>query len=204
MESHEDIYRQVLAAMLETGWGTLPTSRRIKFDKEIAPEYRWSVGNTPFDPFSTSLELSTSLIAISKRNYLLSIFHGLIEEALSIYQSFQALSRNGYISDVLPKDVADEFHIRGNMLKAKLGVGLNHVSNEEFDAALGFLQSSKHDVEAMARFLRRLSTYGLKPVLVCPHARGHLNFMLLGVLGCAISLFFWILRRMKPVKAKLY
>lgn len=204
MESHEDIYRQVLAAILETGWGTLPTSKRIKFGKEIALEYRWSVGNTPFDVFSTSLEFSTSLIAISKRNYLLSIVHGLLEEALSIYRSFQALSSSGYISDVLPKDVVDEFYIRGNLLRSKLAVGLNHVSNEEFDAAHVFFQSSKHDVQALERFLKGLSTYGLKPVLVCPHARGHLNFLLLGGIGCAISLFFWILRRMKPVKAKLY
>eukprot|EP00210_Caulerpa_lentillifera_P008997 g8587.t1 len=191
-ESHADIYRQVLAAVLQTGWGVLPKSQRMMFNGEIAHDYRWSVGNNPFDAFSTSFQLSESLIAVSKRNYLLSIVSSLVNEALTIYKSFQALSSTRFIKDLLPKEYTDEFYIRGNLLRSKLGVGLSHISKEEFVTAHSFIQFARHDIIALEKFWQNLSSYGLKPVLVCPHARGHLNFYLLTGLGISISLVLWI------------
>lgn len=74
--------RSLLAALLQTGWGVAPSYETWSvFHNTTLHNWLWSVGRTPFGPFSDKTEVSFVQRTAAQRNVVLTSLNQAVEQA---------------------------------------------------------------------------------------------------------------------------
>ncbi|KAG6532802.1 uncharacterized protein LOC121971626 [Zingiber officinale] len=139
--------RPIVGSVLQSMWGVSSTHQLwSQQHNNTLVDYTWSVGQTPFGPFSDSLSLSFAQRDAARRNVLLTTLNYTITSAIDVLQS---LAAHGGHSRLLKENKHIEFVQRWNLLKYKLEKVVSAVSHFDFDKAMYFMRSSDHDLYAI-------------------------------------------------------
>ncbi|EKX39432.1 hypothetical protein GUITHDRAFT_114391 [Guillardia theta CCMP2712] len=143
-----DATRPMLGALLQTGWGVAPTHEHFSGKKQQAEvNYMWSAAATPFGPFSTSEKLTFSLVDAARRNLVFSALNFSIAQVSLTLEQFSKFGKN--MEDVLLPSEHVHFVRRWNVLKFKILRTSTYLSLLNFNTALFYARSTRHDVKAI-------------------------------------------------------
>lgn len=159
-----NLNRAIVGSVLQSMWGVAPT--HLTWSPELnntLVDYTWSVGQTPFGPFSELSSLSFVQKDATRRNVLLVSLNYTISSAVDLLESLQA---HGGDREMLKGNRYVEFALRWNLLKYKLDKVVSSMSQLDFDRALYFLKSSDHDLFALHTVIYQ-ATQELEASLVC-------------------------------------
>ncbi|KAJ9152543.1 hypothetical protein P3X46_026101 [Hevea brasiliensis] len=142
-----EIERPVVGSILQSMWGVSPThllwsSRH----NNTLVDYTWSVGQTPFGPFSETSSLSFVQRDAVRRNVLLTSLNYSITSAIDVLESIAA---HGGDRNLLKQNQHVEFIQRWNLFRYKLDKAVSAMSHLDFEMALYYLRSSDHDLYAI-------------------------------------------------------
>lgn len=156
--------RPIVGSVLQSMWGIAPThlAWSLQHNSTLA-DYTWSVGQTPFGPFSESLSLSFAQKDAARRNVLLTSLNYTITSTIDILES---IASHGGERKLLKQNRHVEFVQRWNLLKYKLEKVVSAMSQLDFDKALYFLRSSDHDLYAIHTLVYE-ATQELEASLIC-------------------------------------
>lgn len=156
--------RSIVASILQSMWGVSPTHLTWSFqhNKTLA-DYTWSVGQTPFGPFSESSSLSFVQRDAAKRNVLLSSLNYTIS---SVVELLDTIKSHGGERKLLKGNKYVEFVQRWNLLKYKLEKVISAMSHLDYEKAIYYFRSSDHDLYAVHTMIY-LETQNLDASLVC-------------------------------------
>ncbi|MQL90774.1 hypothetical protein Taro_023371 [Colocasia esculenta] len=156
--------RPIVGSVLQSMWGVSPThlSWSPQHNNTVV-DYTWSVGQTPFGPFSDTLSLSFVQKDAARRNVLLTSLNYTIMSAIDVLQSMAA---HGGDEKLFKKNRHVEFVQRWNLLKFKLDKTVSAMSHLDYDKALYFLRSSDHDLYSIHTLVYQASQE-LEASLVC-------------------------------------
>ncbi|CAA7408818.1 unnamed protein product [Spirodela intermedia] len=159
-----NLERPVVGSVLQSMWGVSPThlSWSPQHNHTVV-DYTWSIGQTPFGPFSDSLSLSFVQKDAARRNVLLTSLNYTIMSATDVLQSMAA---HGGDKKLLKQNRHMEFVQRWNLLKYKLDKTVSAMSHLDYDKALYYLRSSDHDLYAIHSLVYQASQE-LEASLVC-------------------------------------
>lgn len=156
--------RPLVGSILQSMWGVSPThliwSPR---HNNTMVDYTWSVGQTPFGPFSEISSLSFVQKDAARRNVLLTSLNFSISSAIDVLDSIAA---HGGERKLLKRKQHTEFIQRWNLFKYKLDKVVSAMSHYDFEMALYYLRSSDHDLYAI-HSLVYLASQDLEASLVC-------------------------------------
>ncbi|KAI0524078.1 hypothetical protein KFK09_003442 [Dendrobium nobile] len=156
--------RAIVGSVLQSMWGVAPT--HITWSPEhnnSLVDYTWSVGNTPFGPFSELYSLSFVQKDAARRNVLLVCLNYTITSAVDLLESLEA---HGGDRKVLKDNRYVDFVQRWNLLKYKLDKVVSAMSQLDYDKALYFWRSSEHDLFELHTLIYQ-ATQKLEASLVC-------------------------------------
>lgn len=142
-----EIERPIVGSILQSMWGVSPThllwsSRH----NNTLVDYTWSVGQTPFGPFSETSSLSFVQKDAARRNLLLTSLNYSITSAIDVLESIAA---HGGDRNLLKQNQHVEFIQRWNLFKYKLDKAVSAMSHLDFEMALYYIRSSDHDLYAI-------------------------------------------------------
>ncbi|MCD9559191.1 hypothetical protein HAX54_017045 [Datura stramonium] len=122
-------------------WGVSPT-RAVWSPRHNSTlvDYSWSVGQTPFGPFSDVSSLSFVQKDAARRNVLLTSLNFSITSALEVLES---ISAHGGERKLLKHNQLTEFMQRWNLFKYKLDKAVSALSHFDFEMALYHLRASE-------------------------------------------------------------
>lgn len=126
-------------------------------------DYTWSVGQTPFGPFSDISSLSFVQKDAAKRNVLLTSLNTTIASAVDIIDS--AVAYGGDVN-LLKQNRHSEFMQRWNLLKYKIEKSVSALSHNDFEMALFYLRSASHDLYSMHSVVY-LASQDVEASLIC-------------------------------------
>ncbi|KAG6491324.1 uncharacterized protein LOC122007222 [Zingiber officinale] len=156
--------RSVIGSVLQSMWGVSPTHQSWSSQHNTTMvDYTWSVGQTPFGPFSDSLSLSFAQRDAARRNVLLTALNYTITSAIDVLQSMAA---HGGDRKLLKDNKHVAFVQRWNLLKYKLEKVISAISQFDFEKAMYFVRSSDHDLYAIHTLVYEASQK-LEASLVC-------------------------------------
>ncbi|KAL3525961.1 hypothetical protein ACH5RR_014333 [Cinchona calisaya] len=159
-----ELERPLVGSILQSMWGVSPThlvwSPR---HNSTLVDYTWSVGQTPFGPFSEISSMSFVQKDAARRNVLLTSFNYSIGSALDVLES---ISAHGGEKKLLRQNQQTEFMQRWNLFKYKLDKAISALSHFDFDMALYYLRSSDHDLYAIHSLVYHASQ-DLEASLIC-------------------------------------
>ncbi|KNA11203.1 hypothetical protein SOVF_137360 [Spinacia oleracea] len=159
-----ELERPLIGSVLQSMWGVSPThliwSPR---HNTTLLDYTWSVGQTPFGPFSEISSLSFVQKDAARRNVLLTSLNYTISSAIEVLESVKA---HGGYQRLLKGHQITEFSQRWFLFKYKLDKMISALSHLEFELASYYLRSSEHDLYAMHSIIYRASQE-LDASLVC-------------------------------------
>lgn len=159
-----ELERPLVGSILQSMWGVSPThlvwSPR---HNSTLVDYTWSVGQTPFGPFSDISSLSFVQKDAARRNVLLTSFNYTIGSALDVLES---ISAHGGEKKLLRQNQQTEFLQRWNLFKYKLDKAISALSHFDYDMALYYLRSSDHDLYAIHSLVYHASQ-DLEASLIC-------------------------------------
>lgn len=159
-----ELDRPLVGSILQSMWGVSPThllwSPR---HNSTLVDYTWSVGQTPFGPFSEISSLSFVQKDAAKRNVLLTSLNYSISSAIDILESIAA---HGGDRKLLKRSRHAEFIQRWNLFNYKLEKAVSSLSHLDFEMALYYLRSSDHDLYAVHTLIY-LASDELEASLVC-------------------------------------
>lgn len=159
-----ELERPLVGSILQSMWGVSPThllwSPR---HNTTLVDYTWSVGQTPFGPFSEISSLSFVQKDAAKRNVLLTSLNYSVTSAIDVLESIAA---HGGDRKLLKQNKHAEFIQRWNLFKYKLDKSVSALSHFDFERALYFLRSSDHDLYAIHSLVYQASQ-GIEASLVC-------------------------------------
>lgn len=139
-----ELERPLVGSILQSMWGVSPThllwSPR---HNTTLVDYTWSVGHTPFGPFSEITSLSFVQKDAARRNVLLTSLNYSITSAIDVLDSIAA---HGGERKLLKQNQHAEFIQRWNLFKYKLDKAVSALSHFDFEMALYFVKSSDHDL----------------------------------------------------------
>ncbi|XP_052196049.1 uncharacterized protein LOC127803671 [Diospyros lotus] len=194
-----ELERPLVGSILQSMWGVSPThllwSPR---HNSTLVDYTWSVGQTPFGPFSVISSLSFVQKDAARRNVLLTSLNYSITSAIDVLES---IASHGGDRMLLKPTQHTEFIQRWSLFKYKLDKAVSALSHMDFEMALFFLRSSDHDLYAI-HSLVYLASQELEASLVCfkdppfPWASASMS----GVVFCVV--FYAYLRRDKFFRNK--
>lgn len=142
-----ELERPLIGSILQSMWGVSPThliwSPR---HNTTLVDYTWSVGQTPFGPFSEISSLSFVQKDAARRNVILTSLNYTISSAIEVLESVKA--HGGYQKLLKGKQIT-EFSQRWFLFKYKLDKMISALSHLEFELASYYLRSSDHDLYAM-------------------------------------------------------
>ncbi|KAH7447215.1 hypothetical protein KP509_01G097300 [Ceratopteris richardii] len=143
--------RPIVGSLLQTLWGVTPTHLRwsTSHNNSIV-DYTWSVGQTPFGPFSDLLSLSFVQKDAAHRNSLLITFNNSVSSAIEALQSVKA---HGGERKLLGAKRHAEFMQRWHVFYFKLEKVMSSLSLFDFGTALYFMKSSDHDLMRLHRLV---------------------------------------------------
>ncbi|KAK9114207.1 hypothetical protein Syun_021004 [Stephania yunnanensis] len=139
-----ELERPIVGSILQSMWGVSPThlvwsSRH----NSTMVDYTWSVGQTPFGPFSETSSLSFVQRDAARRNVLLTTLNYTITSAIEVLES---ISAHGGDRHLLKQGQHVVFVERWNLLKYKLDKAVSALSHSDFEMASYFIRSSDHDL----------------------------------------------------------
>ncbi|GMH27032.1 hypothetical protein Nepgr_028875 [Nepenthes gracilis] len=159
-----ELERPLIGSILQSMWGVSPThlvwSQR---HNSTLVDYTWSVGRTPFGPFSEISSLSFVQKDAARRNVLLTWLNESITGAVDVLESINA---HGGYQMLMKGRKHDEFLERWFLFKYKLDKVISSLSHLDFDMASYFLRSSDHDLYAIHSIVYHASQE-LEASLVC-------------------------------------
>ncbi|MCE3214715.1 hypothetical protein HAX54_053123 [Datura stramonium] len=159
-----ELERPIVGSILQSMWGVSPThlvwSPR---HNSTLVDYSWSVGQTPFGPFSDVSSLSFVQKDAARRNVLLTSLNFSITSALEVLES---ISAHGGERKLLKHNQLTEFMQRWNLFKYKLDKAVSALSHFDFEMALYHLRASDHDIYAIHSLVYHASQE-LEASLVC-------------------------------------
>ncbi|XP_047334055.1 uncharacterized protein LOC124937780 [Impatiens glandulifera] len=158
-----DLERPLVGSILQSMWGVSPTHLVWSPSHNTTlVDYTWSVGQTPFGPFSELSSLSFVQKDSARRNLLLTSLNNSITSAIDILDSIKG---HGGEHKLL-KSQYSEFVQRWNLFKYKLDKGVSAMSRLDFETGLFYLRSSDHDLYGIHEMVYRASQ-DLEATLVC-------------------------------------
>ncbi|XP_030530929.2 uncharacterized protein LOC115741257 [Rhodamnia argentea] len=187
-----DLERPLVGSILQSMWGVSPThllwsSRH----NNTLVDYTWSVGQTPFGPFSEISSLSFVQKDAARRNVLLTSLNYSITSAIDVLESIMS---HGGDRKLLKLNRHAEFIQRWNLFKYKLDKAVSALSHFDFEMALYYLRSSDHDLYGIHSLVYHASQE-LEASLVCfkdpPLPWGSISISAVGVLA---FLYVWTKR----------
>lgn len=142
-----ELERPIVGSILQSMWGVSPThlSWSLRHNSTLV-DYTWSVGQTPFGPFSEISSLSFVQKDAARRNVLLTSLNYSVTSAIDVLESVTA---HGGVKNLLKQSRHVEFIQRWNLFKFKLEKAVSALSHFDFDMALYYLRSSDHDLYGM-------------------------------------------------------
>ena len=159
-----ELERPIVGSILQSMWGVSPTHMLWSpRHNTTLVDYTWSVGQTPFGPFSESSTLSFVQKDAARRNLLLTSLNYSITSAIDVLQSVAA---HGGEKKMLKHNQHVEFIERWNLFKYKLDKAVSALSRLDFETALYYLRSSDHDLFAIHSLVYNASQE-LEASLVC-------------------------------------
>ncbi|KAF9663707.1 hypothetical protein SADUNF_Sadunf17G0080000 [Salix dunnii] len=156
--------RPLVGSILQSMWGVSPThlSWSPRHNNTLV-DYTWSVGQTPFGPFSEISSLSFVQKDAARRNVLLISLNYSITSVIDVLESIMA---HGGDRNLLKQNQHVQFIQRWNLFKYKLDKAISAMSHMDFDMALYYLRSSDHDMYAIHSLVYHASQE-LEASLVC-------------------------------------
>ncbi|XP_059451366.1 uncharacterized protein LOC132182196, partial [Corylus avellana] len=159
-----ELERPLVGSILQSMWGVSPThllwSPR---HNSTLVDYTWSVGQTPFGPFSEISSMSFVQKDAARRNILLTSLNYSITSAIDVIESIAA---HGGDRKLLKPSRHAEFIQRWNLYKYKLDKAVSALSHLDFKMALYYVRSSDHDLYAIHSLVYHASEE-LEASLVC-------------------------------------
>ncbi|CAA0384022.1 unnamed protein product [Arabidopsis thaliana] len=139
-----DLERPLVGSILQSMWGV--SSTHLTWSPRhntTLVDYTWSIGQTPFGPFSDISTLSFVQKDAAKRNVILTSLNTTITSAIDVIDSAVA-----YGGDVIlrKQNRHSEFMQRWNLMQYKLDKTVSALSHNEFEMALFYLRSASHDL----------------------------------------------------------
>ncbi|OMO77446.1 hypothetical protein COLO4_25162 [Corchorus olitorius] len=145
-------------------WGVSPTHLLWSpTHNSTLVDYTWSVGQTPFGPFSEISSLSFVQKDAARRNFLLTSLNYSITSAIDVLESVDA---HGGDRNLLKQNQHVEFIQRWHLFKYKLDKVVSALSHFDFEMAFYYLKSSDHDLYAMHNLVYTASQE-IEASLVC-------------------------------------
>ncbi|XP_076897553.1 uncharacterized protein LOC143550873 [Bidens hawaiensis] len=159
-----ELERPLVGSILQSMWGVSPTHLvwSAQHNSTIV-DYTWSVGHTPFGPFSELSSLSFIQKDAARRNVLLTTLNYTITSAIDVLESVAA---HGGERKLLSHSQLSEFIQRWNLFKYKLDKVVSSLSHLDFEMGLYYLRSSDHDLYAIHSLVYHASQ-DLEASLVC-------------------------------------
>ncbi|GLU11138.1 hypothetical protein SLE2022_279030 [Rubroshorea leprosula] len=159
-----ELERPIVGSILQSMWGVSPTHLSWSpMHNSTLVDYTWSIGQTPFGPFSEISSLSFVQKDAARRNVLLTYLNYSITSAIDVLDS---ISAHGGERNLLKQSRHVEFTQRWNLFKHKLDKAVSALSHFDFEMALFYLRSSDHDLFAMHSFVYHASQE-IEASLVC-------------------------------------
>lgn len=159
-----ELERPLVGSILQSMWGVSPThlvwsSRH----NNTLVDYTWSVGQTPFGPFTEISSLSFVQKDAARRNVLLTSLNYSITSAVDVLESIAAHGGEGKL---LRNNQRKEFTQRWHLFKYKLDKAISALSHFDFEMALYYVRSSDHDLYAIHSLVYHASQ-DLEASLIC-------------------------------------
>lgn len=142
-----ELERPLVGSILQSMWGVSPT--HLVWSPQhnsTLVDYTWSVGHTPFGPFSELSSLSFIQKDAARRNVLLTSLNYTITSAIDVLES---IATHGGERKLLPHNQLSEFLQRWNLFKYKVDKVVSSLSHLDFEMGLYYLRSSDHDLYAI-------------------------------------------------------
>ncbi|KAK7271742.1 hypothetical protein RJT34_27889 [Clitoria ternatea] len=159
-----ELERPIVGSILQTMWGVSPTHMSWSPQhNDTLVDYTWSMGQTPFGPFSEIFTLSFVQKDAARRNVLLTSLNYSITSAKDVLQSIET---HGGEKNLLKQKQHVEFVQRWNLFKHKLNKAVSAMSHLDFEMALFYLRSSDHDLYAIHSIVYHASQE-IEASLVC-------------------------------------
>ncbi|KAK9061763.1 hypothetical protein SSX86_018946 [Deinandra increscens subsp. villosa] len=159
-----ELERPLVGSILQSMWGVSPTHLVWSAQhNSTLVDYTWSVGHTPFGPFSELSSLSFIQKDAARRNVLLTSLNYTISSAIDVLESITA---HGGERKLLPHNQLSEFIQRWNLFKYKVDKVVFSLSHLDFEKGLYYLRSSDHDLYAIHSLVYHASQ-DLEASLVC-------------------------------------
>ncbi|TXG58539.1 hypothetical protein EZV62_016368 [Acer yangbiense] len=159
-----ELERPLVGSILQSMWGVSPTHMLWSSShNNTLVDYTWSVGQTPFGPFSEISSLSFVQKDAARRNVLLTSLNYSIASAVDVLESIAA---HGGDRKLLKQNKHVEFVQRWNLFKYKLDKGVSALSHFDFEMALYYLKSSDYDLFSIHSLVYHASQ-DLEASLVC-------------------------------------
>lgn len=187
-----ELERPLVGSILQSMWGVSPTHLlwSSKHNSTLV-DYTWSIGQTPFGPFSEISSLSFVQKDAARRNLILTWLNYSITSMVDVLES---IAGHGGDWKLLKRSQHTEFIQRWNLFKYKLDKAVTALSHMEFERALYFTRSSDHDLYAI-HSLVYLASQELEASLACfqdpPFPWGSVSMS--GVVLCGV--FYVYLKR---------
>ncbi|KAH6774501.1 transmembrane protein [Perilla frutescens var. frutescens] len=159
-----ELERPLVGSILQSMWGVSPTHLvwSPRHNSSLM-DYTWSVGQTPFGPFSEIPSLSFVQKDAARRNVLLTSLNYSITSGVDVLGSIVA---HGGERKLLGHNRRTEFYQRWNLFRYKLEKSISALSHFDYEMALYYLKSSDHDLYAMHTLVYHASQE-LEASLVC-------------------------------------
>ncbi|CAK7323054.1 unnamed protein product [Dovyalis caffra] len=156
--------RPLVGSILQSMWGVSPThlSWSPRHNNTLV-DYTWSVGQTPFGPFSEISSLSFVQKDAARRNVLLTSLNYSVSSVIDVLESIVA---HGGDRNLFKQNRHVEFVQRWSLFKYKLDKAISAMSHLDFDMALYYLRSSDHDMYGIHSLVYHASQE-LEASLVC-------------------------------------
>ncbi|GAU47545.1 hypothetical protein TSUD_284120 [Trifolium subterraneum] len=159
-----ELERPIVGSVLQSMWGVSPTHLSWSpLHNSTLVDYTWSMGQTPFGPFSALSSLSFVQKDAARRNVLLTSLNYSISSAVDVLQSIET---HGGDRNLLKPKQHDEFVQRWNLFKYKLNKAVSALSHLDYEMALFYLRSSDHDLYAIHSIVYHASQE-IEASLVC-------------------------------------
>lgn len=179
-----ELERPLVGSLLQSMWGVSPTHLLWSpTHNSTLVDYSWSVGQTPFGPFSEISSLSFVQKDAARRNFLLTSLNYSITSAIDVLESVYA---HGGDRDLLKQNQHVEFIQRWHLFRYKLDKAVSSLSHFDFEMAFYYIRSSDHDLYAMHNLVYTASQE-IEASLVCfkdpPFPWASLSFCAVGFLA---------------------
>ncbi|KAG4182080.1 hypothetical protein ERO13_A09G022300v2 [Gossypium hirsutum] len=179
-----ELQRPLVGSILQSMWGVSPTHLLWSpTHNSTLVDYTWTVGQTPFGPFSEVMSLSFVQKDAARRNFLLTSLNYSLTSAIDVLESIDA---HGGVRNLLKQKQHVEFIQRWHLFRYKLDKAVSALSHFDFEMAFYYIKSSDHDLYAI-HDLVYTSSQEIEASLVCfkdpPFPWAALSFSAVGFLA---------------------